>query len=542
MIIRFPLLLPFLLSACSSTDTPDDLASAQGTAGQGPGGAGAAGNPNAPLEGSFVSYCLLSLGNGDPSKSILFATKLAPTGDHVTATLTPLVTAATSLNETAGSPFTASAQVTQGDFVLSFGQVDIPGAANAISGSDIELNPTVLRVHTQSADRACAELDGALVKPFPYPLDDPGDTCLILRVGADGLLPPLPQATDFTCIAPAGPIFDPADQDKYRTDPAGAALPPGPPANSAPDGAGLAVQAFTKIFLGETDRKGNFDPEAWQDYGFDIDGLTSTVDNSYHCQPVQGAKKKDVFVSGKGGLDNSYGKNIMQIISGVSADPSNSASLSMQDGSYSILIAANKLGAKAEYTLLNTQFLSVKGTVDEDGKVIAPTDAELSNGTYTWHAFPELLKPDGSAKQSFLFSYLVGNTLVSGTDLGDLTVLQQTSGVGLVLAIHHGRFTVQLSPDHKTGTLGNIGGVLDTEEFVQSLKQLAGSLSSSLCSGTTFDSIATQIRQASDIMKEGVQDPTRTCDGISIGLGFETTAALLGQPGPASPPPTDPCE
>jgi hypothetical protein len=45
------------------------------------------------------------------------------------------------------------------------------------------------------------------------------------------------------------------------------------------------------------------------------------------------------------------------------------------------------------------------------------------------------------------------------------------------------------------------------------------------------------IGQASDILQDGTQDPTKTCDGITIGLGFEADAVLLG---PAVPPPPPP--
>ncbi len=36
-------------------------------------------------------------------------------------------------------------------------------------------------------------------------------------------------------------------------------------------------------------------------------------------------------------------------------------------------------------------------------------------------------------------------------------------------------------------------------------------------------------------MSDGTQDPTKTCDGISIGLGFEMTLAQRGGVGPAKP-------
>ena len=42
---------------------------------------------------------------------------------------------------------------------------------------------------------------------------------------------------------------------------------------------------------------------------------------------------------------------------------------------------------------------------------------------------------------------------------------------------------------------------------------------------------APELIQASDIMQDGTQDPTKTCDGISIGIGFEARVVQLGAAG-----------
>lgn len=62
-----------------------------------------------------------------------------------------------------------------------------------------------------------------------------------------------------------------------------------------------------------------------------------------------------------------------------------------------------------------------------------------------------------------------------------------------------------------------------------------------VCSGPTKDSVLQQIRATSDIMNDGTQDPDATCDGISVGLGFEAEAVQLGPAVDRQPPPVDPC-
>jgi hypothetical protein len=87
-----------------------------------------------------------------------------------------------------------------------------------------------------------------------------------------------------------------------------------------------------------------------------------------------------------------------------------------------------------------------------------------------------------------------------------------------------------------------IAGAIETEQFVNELQKVAGSFDLSLCSGSTFDSIAAQIRQASDIMSDGTNgDPAKTCNAISIGIGFDASAVALGVVAAPTPPPIDPC-
>ena len=86
-----------------------------------------------------------------------------------------------------------------------------------------------------------------------------------------------------------------------------------------------------------------------------------------------------------------------------------------------------------------------------------------------------------------------------------------------------------------------IGGVIDTELLVGELAKIAGSFDASLCPpSATFESISQQIRQASDILIDGTQDPNKTCNAISIGLGFDAQEAGWGSAYDVAPSP-DPC-
>src|SRR5688500_6828618 len=66
-----------------------------------------------------------------------------------------------------------------------------------------------------------------------------------------------------------------------------------------------------KIFLGETDRNGIEDANAWQTYGRDIDGIASTTNANGECKPHGNGTQ--TRVDGPGGVDNSFGKNIIPV-------------------------------------------------------------------------------------------------------------------------------------------------------------------------------------------------------------------------------------
>jgi hypothetical protein len=74
---------------------------------------------------------------------------------------------------------------------------------------------------------------------------------------------------------------------------------------------------------------------------------------------------------------------------------------------------------------------------------------------------------------------------------------------------------------------GELSGVVATTDFLLAVQELAGRLDKSFCSGSAFASIATEITQASDIMKDG------------------TNADLIGPVktvGPAALPQPNPCD
>jgi hypothetical protein len=136
-----------------------------------------------------------------------------------------------------------------------------------------------------------------------------------------------------------------------------------------------------------------------------------------------------------------------------------------------------------------------------------------------------------SSKVVFANGSLTTNVWQSGT-LPTITLAFPTPVGDLSLTIHNAQMSLEIAADHKSGINGQIGGVLDREELVLEVKKLIYGVNPLFCG--LFD--PDQIRRASDIMNDGTQDPTKVCNGISIGIGFTMKELTLGGVAPPGTP------
>ncbi|MEJ7728326.1 MAG: hypothetical protein WKG00_03845 [Polyangiaceae bacterium] len=313
------------------------------------------------------------------------------------------------------------------------------------------------------------------------------------------------------------------------------AQPPGPPDGAGPgDGAGT-VFAIKALYLGDTDRNGAKSPSAWKDYGFNLDGKISTETSTDLCAPRAGGKKTNAYPDGNNGIDNSFGKNVIgKILAPLAPDTSKSVNDEIAQGSFTIMLDIDKLGAGANYNPLVTKLYG-------GASLEAPPKFD---GTDQWPVLRELLSNETdieSAKVQFPKSYLTNNTWVSGTK-APINLSLSVAGFTLQLTIGSAVIAMDINEGRTAATKGIIAGVIETEPFIEELKKVAGAFDPSLCTGTTVESIATQLRQYSDIMADGsAGDPGVECDGISIGLGFDAAKVQLGAIAPKAAPADDPC-
>ncbi len=323
---------------------------------------------------------------------------------------------------------------------------------------------------------------------------------------------------------------------------------PADPGSPVAAGTTPTTLAVTSILLGDTEPDGTPNLKYWENIGYNLDGIVSTKDGRNHCKPLRGANPAFVKTDGKDGLDNSFGSNLMPIITSVAPDASPSLNASLQVGDFTVIIHMENADEGATQSGISAALLggSVHNAMDA---CAGGTAAPCLDGTDEWPITFETLK-DGSsppsvsnAKVQFPSSYMVDGTWVSGS-LGDLDLNVTIENVAFVLRIRNALITMDLTGrgTDAQAVNGVIAGIIVTSQLIEDLRTVAGSLDESLCDGPTFESIAQQVRAGSDIMADGTNgDPDKACNAISVGLGFTATAINLGPSAPKIMPPDNPC-
>jgi hypothetical protein len=297
-----------------------------------------------------------------------------------------------------------------------------------------------------------------------------------------------------------------------------ASPPPAGPVQ-APNGSTTVTFAVTKLYIGDTDPGGTPDVlNGWKHFGYNIDGVAPNNLAGF-CKPLFNACPGQVHAEGINGIENSFGHNILPLLLGINPQLSATINQDIALGGFSLLFSLDKLGTSSSANPVASVYAAAGslGTVP------------LFDGTDVW----PVIQGTGV---NFPQAYLVNDTWVSGppTTIG---ISLPIMGFALALHLNHAVFTMNLDATHQTVKGGILSGVVPTADLENQVAMIAGSFDPTLCSGPTIQAILQQIAAASDILQDGTQDPTKSCDGISVGLGFD---AVVDQLGPTIAPVTMP--
>jgi len=261
----------------------------------------------------------------------------------------------------------------------------------------------------------------------------------------------------------------------------------------------------------------------WKSVGFNIDGLVSTGVSKDVCKPIAGAVPTTPYPDGDNGIDNSFGKNLLPLILSLYPNWVSDINNGITGGYFTSLLKMECLPPEGDVPLFTSRLF---------GATELPMNPKW-DGTDMWPISPELLSDPMDPNSStvvFENSSVLGQKYDSGT--GETFILTvplktMTDTTSIKLTLYAARTTMTLAADRKSATDGTIGGVLNTEEFVAEIKKVGYLLG--LCDTTLFNDLLNTVRQASDILVDGTQDPNKECDGISMGLGFKMKQALIGE-------------
>lgn len=297
--------------------------------------------------------------------------------------------------------------------------------------------------------------------------------------------------------------------------------------SGAPSHAPVGAMAFVvdRVFLGESDRDGVKNKDAWKAYGRNIDGLVTVVtdpkatDLTLVCKRQAGAPAT-IHADGNAGIDNTWGKEILKLIDPFSPTASKSLTDQIAAGGRTPMLSLN--GTTGSWLYAEKMTTPPTFAPTEERAVAAP-----------W-------MNAGGALATIVGGGIDSNGAYDSGILGGEALIEL--GPDLTVALRSARIIMTIAPDDSAVTEGTISGVVDTEELVTAFRESAKRLSPDLCAGTTIDGISDAIRQASDIMRDGTQDPAQTCNGISVGVGFTAKRVVVGPVAPAPPAEPDPCQ
>jgi len=294
------------------------------------------------------------------------------------------------------------------------------------------------------------------------------------------------------------------------------------------------VRTFAVSFfrLGFTTRDGENISDAWKQYGFNLDGVCTTGDDSQTskntCQRAPGSSG-DVLTDGDNCIDNNFGAQLVTLIKAVDPQAETKIADGIKTGALTLAFRIRDIAETGEDDHAPAELFAAKaasGTANLDGTDVFDVDTISVAGG-------DLGKPLATLTGTIKVEN--GKRVWYGTadSLGLPAVF--ISGASGSIPIRGARVSIDLD-----GTRGTIAGAAPIPE-VQTV--VAGVLrQQKMCPGSLlYDNILKNIERAADMPETLPHDTSKLCAALSLGLGVEVVRGSIGKVVPTGKPKPDPC-
>ncbi len=316
---------------------------------------------------------------------------------------------------------------------------------------------------------------------------------------------------------------------------------PGLAVRPAPDPAAVLTMgkpltvAVRRFLLGEVNWDGEYSARGWESYSYDLDGFATTESASDHQEQCFGGGTF-YLLDAADGRDNSFAKNFLTVLHNFteSREVSRYTNEAVASGEFTLLLNIENLADSGSHT--GVAISAYWGTT----KDVAPR----FDGTDVWPVSGASVRGGdlGSAVVRYPNGHVTDDALVAQ---GRPTLYLELSlrGHRLPLVVHESAIVLDVSR-LRAGELtarGTITGVLDVAETTTSV-QLLGLQAFRTCDQEAVRRVSNQVAYNADIMGDLQKgDYATRCNAISVGIGFESTVAHLGEVLPAAEPEPPPC-
>ena len=301
-----------------------------------------------------------------------------------------------------------------------------------------------------------------------------------------------------------------------------------------PDAGAPATVVYEVSFfrLGVSTWDGTDDPDAWKQFGFDLDSICTTADQSATSEGtcIRAPKSvPEVLADGDHCIDNNFGSRLVPLVKLLGGDIEKNLVDGVKKGGATLAMRLGDLapaGADDHVPGVLYAAKSASGASAFDGNDVMDVDESSVTDK-------DLEKPiavlDGKVE------LVDGKRVWKGT--ADTMALPVVFLAGASGSVPVRGVRIEIDLDAHRGIVGGYSLVTDIATVVNAIlaKQ-------KICPGSPLYTTAQDnVTQAADMPAILPQDPTQSCAAISLGLGFELVPASLGKLYPTPAPAANPC-